>query len=251
MRGRPSILRSAALLCAAHARRVLLRRNQFWADGMEQEAHHIDDDWSALRWALGCVFASYAEVLKAERFFIPVLARLCLAAITLFYAQQPLSGMIGALECHLYDLPHGVPDPVALEFVYRHFFFMSVPNTGSICIAFDTPPFPLLKHAIQAVIGSLYLAAGLRIVQGRASAFPLFFGALVASLVFIALVQIVVPLAIHDSLSWYDALSWYWNHSPFRHHTMISIARNTWWKLIVCLCVGLVVSLDNKRKIAR
>jgi hypothetical protein len=77
MSARPSILRSAALLCAAHARRVLLRRNQFWADGMEQEAHHIDDDWSALQWALGCVSASYAEVLKAERFFIPVLARIC------------------------------------------------------------------------------------------------------------------------------------------------------------------------------
>ena len=119
MSARPSILRSAALLSAAHARRVLLSRNPFWADGMEQEARHIDDDWSALQWALGCVCASYAEVLKAERFFVPFVARLCLAAITLFYAQQPLSGMIAALECHLY----GVPDPVALEFVYRHFFF--------------------------------------------------------------------------------------------------------------------------------
>src|SRR5580698_4719269 len=103
MSARPSILRSAALFCAAHARRVLLRRNPFWADGMQQEARHIDDDWSALQWALGCVFASYAEVLKAERFFIPVLARLCLAAITLRYALDPLSGLIAALECHLYD----------------------------------------------------------------------------------------------------------------------------------------------------
>jgi len=98
MSGRPSILRSAALLCAGHARRVLLRRNPFWADGMEQEAYHIDDDWSALQWALGCVCASYSEVLKAERFFIPVLARLCLAAICLREALNGLDWMIGMLE---------------------------------------------------------------------------------------------------------------------------------------------------------
>jgi hypothetical protein len=248
MSGRPSILRSAALLCAAHARRVLLRRNQFWADGMEQEAHHIDDDWSALQWELGCVCASYAEVLKAERFFVPFVARLCLAAITLFYAQQPLSGMIGALECHLYDLPHGVPDPVALEFVYRHFFFASVPNTGRICFGLDFIPFPLLMHVIQAVGGSLYLAAGLRIVQGRASAFPLFFGAVVACLLATPLLQFVpvVPGVMNDHPSWY------WKHTAFQYHAvMVDIAWNTSWRLIVCLCIGLVVYLDNKRKIAR
>ena len=249
MSGRPSILRSAAFLCAAHARRVLLRRNQFWADGMEQEAHHIDDDWSALQWALGCVSASYAEVLKAERFFVPLVARLCLAAITLFYAQQPLSGLIAALECHLYDLPHGVPDPVGIVFVYRHFFFTPVPNTGRICFALDATDFPLLMHVIQAGMGSLYLAAALRIVQGRASAFPLFFGAFVVSLLAIVLVQFV-PVLTYDNLSWYDNLSRDWKNSVFRQH-MISIAWNTSWRLIVCLCIGLVFSLDNKRKIAR
>jgi hypothetical protein len=247
MSARPSIPRSAALLCAAHARRVLLRRNQFWADGMEQEAHHIDDDWSALQWALGCVCASYAEVLKAERFFFPFVARLCLAAIALFYAQQLLSGLIAALECHLYDLPHGVPDPVALLFVYRHFFFTPVAMTGDMCIRLDAIHFPLLRHAIQAGGGSLYLAAGLRVVQGRASAFPLVFGAFVASLLAIAVAQFI-PGVMYDNLARYDNLSWYWNHSG--HHTMVSIAWNTWWRLIFCLCIGLVVSLDDKRKIA-
>jgi hypothetical protein len=239
MSARPSILRSAALLCAVHARRVLLRRNQFWADGMEQEAHHIDDDWSALQWALGCVCASYAEVLKAERFFVPFVARLFLAAITLYYAQQPLSGMIAALECHLYDLPHGVPDPVALLFVYRHFFFTPVAMTGDMCIRYDAllPWMP----GIQAGVGSLYLAAGLRVVQGRASAFPLFFAAIVAALLANTVANSVL-LGNWPDESWYSVL---W------HHTIVSMAWVTCWRLIVCLCIGLVVSLDDKRKIAR
>jgi hypothetical protein len=241
MSGRPSVLRSAALLCAAHARRVLLRRNPFWADGMEQEAHHIDDDWSALQWALGCVCASYAEVLKAERFFIPFVARLCLAAITLFYAQQPLSGLIAALECHFYDLPHGVPDPVALLFVYRHFFFTPVATTGDLCIRVYALPW---MPAIQAGVGGLYLAAGLRVVQGRASAFPLFFGALVASPLAHAVAISVPGIA-------YDNPPWYWKDSGFWYHVVVEEASVTSWRLIVCLCIGLVVSLHDKRKIAR
>lgn len=249
MSARPSILRSAALLCAAHARRVLLRRNQFWADGMEQEAHHIDDDWSALQWALGCVSASYAEVLKAERFFIPVLARICLAAISLREALNGLDWLIAMLECHLYDLPHGIPDPVALTFFYRHFLLTPVAmSSGDRCIRIDAVP--LLMRAIQAGAGSLYLAAGLRVIQGRASAFPLFFGAVVASLL-ANIVAHFIPGAI------YGATSWYWEYSPWLRDAVISWAWSwawstyTLWRLIVCLCIGLAVILDDKRKIAR
>jgi PadR family transcriptional regulator PadR len=60
----------------------------------------------------------------------------------------------------------------------------------------------------------------------------------------------VVTLVMNDNLSWYDALSWHWNDSALRPH-MVSVAWNTCWKLIVCLCIGLVVSLDNRRKTAR
>ena len=241
MSGRPSILRSAALLCAVHARRVLLRRRQFWADGMGLEAHHIDDDWSALQWALGCIFASYAEVLKAERFFIPVLARLCLAAISLRYALNGLDWMIAMLECHLYDQPHGVPYPVALMFVYHHFLFTPAANTGIACIRIDA--LPLWWRAIQTGVGSLCLAAGLRTAQSRASAFPLFFGALVATRLARAVALSVPGIAFaNPPWSWKDSVFW---------HSVFSEAWFIWWQLIVCLCIGLVVYLNNKRKIAR
>jgi hypothetical protein len=244
MSARPSILRSAALLCAAHARRVLLRRNQFWADGMQQEAHHIDDDWSALQWALGCVFASYAEVLNAERFFVPFVARLCLAAISLREALKGLDWMIAMLECHLYDQPHGVSYPAGILFVYRHFFF-TTDFTRVTCIGIDAPP--LWWRAIQAGIGSLYLAAGLRVVQGRASAFPLFFAALVASPLAHAVAIAVKP----GGIALYNQPLWYWMESRFFwYRIVIEEASVTSWRLIVCLCIGLVVILDNKRKIA-
>ncbi len=242
MSAHPSILRSAALLCAAHARRVLLRRNPFWADGMQQEAHHIDDDWSALQWALGCVFASYAEVLKAERFLVPFVARLFLAAISLREALNGLDWMIAMLECHLYEQPHGVPHPVALMFVYHHFLFTPAAVTGATCIQIDA--LPLWWRAIQTGVGSLFLAAGLRVVQGRASAVPLFFGALVAFPLAHAVAISVPGIA-------YDNPPWYWKDSGFWYHVVVEEASVTSWRLIVCLCIGLVVYLHNKRKIAR
>jgi hypothetical protein len=247
MSGRPSILRSAALLCAAHARRVLLRRNPFWADGMEQEAHHIDEDWSALQWALGCVCASYIEVLKAERFFVPFVARLFLAAICLREALNGLDWMIAMLECHLYDQPHGVPYPVALMFVYHHFLFTPATNTGFPCIQID--PVPLWWRAIQAGVGSLYLAAGLRVVQRRASAIPLFFAALVAAPLAHA-VAITVPGIGSNNPHWYWT-DWYSKDSDFWYQLVVQEASVTSWRLIVCLCIGLVFSVDYKRKIAR
>jgi pimeloyl-ACP methyl ester carboxylesterase len=52
-------LRRFAVKLVCHASRVLSGRGSRWADAMRNELDYIEDDSAALRWALGCVLASY------------------------------------------------------------------------------------------------------------------------------------------------------------------------------------------------
>jgi hypothetical protein len=55
----PSRWRRSAVKLAQHAARVLPDARSPWADAMRREIDYIADDPAALRWALGCVLASY------------------------------------------------------------------------------------------------------------------------------------------------------------------------------------------------
>lgn len=46
---------------------VLPEARSWWAEAMHQEVLGIENDYAAMRWALGCVLASYAERLKAAK----------------------------------------------------------------------------------------------------------------------------------------------------------------------------------------
>ena len=61
-----STLRRWSIRLAMHAGEVLPAARSEWARAMQNEVAHIDSDGAALRWALGCVFAGYAERIKAE-----------------------------------------------------------------------------------------------------------------------------------------------------------------------------------------
>jgi hypothetical protein len=50
-----------ARLLIRHAKKVLHPLSPTWADAMEAEMQHLDEPHGALKWALGCVRASYAE----------------------------------------------------------------------------------------------------------------------------------------------------------------------------------------------
>lgn len=53
------MIRRFATRLVAHAARVLGRSS--WGEAMKSELAHIDGDFEALRWAIGCVIASYVE----------------------------------------------------------------------------------------------------------------------------------------------------------------------------------------------
>jgi len=68
MNAAPSRFRRLALALAKHAARVLPSAPSSWAQAMRHELDYIADDKAALRWAFGCMLASYkAKLLRRQR----------------------------------------------------------------------------------------------------------------------------------------------------------------------------------------
>jgi hypothetical protein len=61
MNARASLVRRLALALIAHAADVLPPSRSPWGEAMKHELDHIDGDVEAVRWAAGCVIASYLE----------------------------------------------------------------------------------------------------------------------------------------------------------------------------------------------
>src|SRR5712691_10318810 len=65
--------RRLAVKLAQHASWVLPGARTPWAEAMRRELDYIEDDPAALRWALGCVVASYKARLASP---LPTLRRM-------------------------------------------------------------------------------------------------------------------------------------------------------------------------------
>jgi hypothetical protein len=61
MNARASLVRRLAFALIAHAADVLPPVRSPWGEAMKHELDHIEGDVEALRWAAGCVIASYLE----------------------------------------------------------------------------------------------------------------------------------------------------------------------------------------------
>jgi hypothetical protein len=58
---RTPLLRRIAVALVAHAGEILPASRSLWGEAMKHELPHIEGDLEALRWAAGCVVASYVE----------------------------------------------------------------------------------------------------------------------------------------------------------------------------------------------
>jgi len=92
MRGWKTCLRLVTRVCLAHAISTMPLSRRSWAVAMEQESHFIDNDFDALGWAIGCVFASYVEGVREMSIYrrtnlltaiIPVIMSLLALAVVL------------------------------------------------------------------------------------------------------------------------------------------------------------------------
>jgi hypothetical protein len=60
-----NITRQVAAMLVERAARWLPARRSEWGDAMRAELHHVQSDRHALEWAVGCVFASFIERVRA------------------------------------------------------------------------------------------------------------------------------------------------------------------------------------------
>ena len=84
MNKRRSVARHFATRLAAHAEKALPRSRTDWASAMRNEVDHISGDHAALKWALGCLFASYTERMRTMIAGNPRISRWVLVLEMLF-----------------------------------------------------------------------------------------------------------------------------------------------------------------------
>jgi pimeloyl-ACP methyl ester carboxylesterase len=116
----PCWLRRLAVKAVQHAARVLPAEYAPWADAMRRELHYIEDDRAALRWAVGCVVASYTKRLlvpprvRARLFLKPVGASGMLMLVLVLalegHARGQTDTFIPAFEETTCELPGMSPD---------------------------------------------------------------------------------------------------------------------------------------------
>ena len=78
MTSQPTWARRVAVVLVTHAAKALPSHRADWARAICAEIHHVSNDFKALGWALGCVFASYSERINAVNTRNPQMALIVL-----------------------------------------------------------------------------------------------------------------------------------------------------------------------------
>ncbi len=107
----PGFARFTAHLLVRHAARRLPFARAAWAEPMRREVDSLESDLAALRWAAGCVIATYSERIDLMRAasFAPLLGAVALTVIV--FGGYALSG--GSLTVILEALP-----PISMTVVF-------------------------------------------------------------------------------------------------------------------------------------
>ena len=162
-----SLLRRFAFGLMAHAAAILPPARSSWADAMKHEIDHIDGDFEALTWAIGCVLASYVERTQVPN------------VIQTWYVRGPLALLI---------LGHALAFvfATALTLAYRLHYLKVARLLGGFTPGDDYRRFvPLMDatpwwiHGLWVTASVLFLISAWQLVRNRRAAFPVFAMALV------------------------------------------------------------------------
>jgi hypothetical protein len=96
-RGNSSQTHRIAVRLVRHAASVLPPNREHWADAMAAELAHIPDDAAALKWAAGCVIASYSERIQDMTTVNPGLSRWVLCVEMFCFLAMPTLGFFDVL----------------------------------------------------------------------------------------------------------------------------------------------------------
>jgi hypothetical protein len=95
--GNSSLMLRIAVRLVRHAAMVLPPNREHWADAMAAELAHIPDSAAALKWALGCVLASYSERIQDMTAVKPGLSRWVLCVEMFCFLAMPTLGFFDVL----------------------------------------------------------------------------------------------------------------------------------------------------------
>ena len=232
-RGGHAQLLTARLL--AHAEKIMPASRAGWLKAMAGETAHIASGRAALWWAFGCVTASYGERMRADHYYLPLLARLYLACVCIAYAmghfvEAPYPQML----CRLLGTPQPFypPFPFAVPFAS---YFVPHYSAGSSCYFMQAAPF--WPSVLRLAESALFLFAALQLIRKRLSALTAF------ALAF--LIAWGLPLV------WRIASRSVVHFSP-PHDQMRELLLNTLfgvlYPLIIGTCMALLVREDGVRK---
>jgi hypothetical protein len=146
----------------AHAARVFPSARSQWAEAMRHEIHHIENDVEALKWASGCVLASYVERSRVMSAMNSGLVRAVLIPSIVCEALNMLFATALTVAYRSHDLNVAA--------------FLGVFTPGDDYRRFiplmDATPWWI--HALWVTAAVLFFACALQFLRKRRAAFPLF-----------------------------------------------------------------------------
>jgi hypothetical protein len=166
-----SLARRTALAFMAHAGRMLPAEHLPWAEAMRQELHHIENDFEALKWAAGCVLASYAERIRLLDVAKLDLAR---ALLALFIGGEALSMLFATVLTVAYRLH----DFDGATFLGR---FTPGDDYRRFIPLMDATPWWI--HALWVAAAVLFVVSACQLFRKRRTAFHFFTAAWVSGAV--------------------------------------------------------------------
>jgi hypothetical protein len=118
-----------------HAATISPKERADWARAMINELDYLPPDMSAVGWALGCIFVSYSERIRAmirsleslPRWVLALEMLVCFLPLTLLFAAVVVRGLHGGFTLHT-SLLYGsgaVLGPLGLLAALRSIFFKS------------------------------------------------------------------------------------------------------------------------------
>jgi len=176
----PTRMRRLAFCLTTFAGKCLPPAQRPWADAMRAELHHVEGDWEALRWSLGCIVASQVQRFRAEPLLEKLPVRLIVFAI---FLQEVFNDLF----------------MTTLKLAYSAHLTWLTERLGHMTPPGDYRPYvgvmnaiPVWLYAMWVVGAALFATSAVRYARRWPSAFPPFLAAFMINIVGLTA---VMPLA--------------------------------------------------------
>ncbi len=173
-------MRRLAVWLTTVAGRCLPPAQRAWADAMLGELHHVDNDWEALRWSVGCVIASQIQRARTDALLEKLPVRLI---VFLIFMQEVFNDLF----------------MTTLKLAYSAHLTWLTERLGRMTPLGDYRPYvgvmnsiPAWLYAMWTIGAALFATSAVRYARRWPSAFPPFLAAFMINIVGLTA---VMPLA--------------------------------------------------------